>query len=135
MKIDRSVKPESAGMTSKAYRVRQAMQSQNIDQRSRTDQQKRQDFQRRKPFIPQNIEKIDLFGSEPLGIFTNKTMKYKENVTELKTWELLHQRELELAITHPPANYFQEMILWTKQGKIWTFPIDNEIGNFFLKFI
>lgn len=53
--------------------------------------------------------------------------KPKENINA--TWQTLHERELRLAVTHPPTNYFQEMILWTEQGKLWKFPIDNEQGN------
>ncbi|XP_022915909.1 small ribosomal subunit protein mS31 [Onthophagus taurus] len=88
-------------------------------------------FKRREPrkFTPTDrdeIVKINLFGSKPLGIFQT-TEKYEES-QPLKTWQFLHERELKLAVTHPPSNYFQEMILWTDQGKIWKFPIDNEQG-------
>lgn len=67
-----------------------------------------------------------MFGAEPLGIFRTDCPKPEENIN--KTWKILHERELRLAITHPPSNYFQEMILWTEQGKLWKFPIDNEQG-------
>jgi small subunit ribosomal protein S31 len=42
---------------------------------------------------------------------------------------MLYQKELELLATQPPSNGFQQMILWTKQGKVWQFPIDNEQGT------
>jgi small subunit ribosomal protein S31 len=29
----------------------------------------------------------------------------------------------------PPSNAFEEMIQWTKEGKLWHFPIDNEQGR------
>jgi len=29
----------------------------------------------------------------------------------------------------PPSNAFEEMIRWTQEGKLWTFPIDNEQGT------
>lgn len=77
-------------------------------------------------------DKIDLFSTEPLGIFTAQSKESKiEKSTEpvLKTWNFLEERELRLAVTHPPENYFQEMILWTQQGKVWKFPIDNEQGK------
>jgi len=45
------------------------------------------------------------------------------------TWAALEQRELKQAITSPPSNYFEKMILWTDQGKLWKFPIDNEQGT------
>ena len=46
----------------------------------------------------------------------------------LITWSRLEKRELKLAVTHPPSNYFEKMILWTDQEKLWKFPIDNEQG-------
>lgn len=71
------------------------------------------------------MKKIDLFGAEPLGIFQpDDCPKPVENVNRI--WQGLFERDLRLAVTHPPANYFQEMILWTEQGKLWKFPIDNE---------
>lgn len=72
-----------------------------------------------------------MFGSEPLGIFSSSDVQ-PENVNINRTWQRLHQKELQLAITHPPANYFQQMILWTEQGKLWKFPIDNEQGTSFV---
>lgn len=48
---------------------------------------------------------------------------------------MLYEKELELAVTHPPANGFQQMIQWTKQGKVWQFPIDNEQGIQFSIFL
>lgn len=46
----------------------------------------------------------------------------------LNIYDKLQQRELKLAVMHPPSNYFQKMALWTNQGKLWKFPIDNEQG-------
>ena len=38
--------------------------------------------------------------------------------------------ERKLDVTEfPPHNGFEEMIQWTKEGKLWTFPIDNEAGR------
>lgn len=77
-------------------------------------------------FIFRVTSKIDLFGGDALGIFTNADKL--EVSTQTKTWEKLQNRDLRLAVTHPPSNYFQQMILWTEEGKIWKFPIDNEQG-------
>ncbi|XP_055608174.1 28S ribosomal protein S31, mitochondrial [Uranotaenia lowii] len=71
---------------------------------------------------------VKLFEEEPLGIFTDPS-SLKESDDILKTWKSLQDRELRLAVTHPPANYFQKMALWTEQGKLWKFPIDNEQGR------
>uniref|UniRef100_A0A1Q3F7T8 Small ribosomal subunit protein mS31 n=1 Tax=Culex tarsalis TaxID=7177 RepID=A0A1Q3F7T8_CULTA len=70
---------------------------------------------------------VKLFDGEPLGIFTDPAL-LRESPDVLKTWSALNERELRLAVTHPPANYFQKMALWTEQGKLWRFPIDNEQG-------
>lgn len=67
-----------------------------------------------------------MFGAEPLGIFRNAELIEKED--PLTTWRTLEKRELKLAVTHPPSNYFEKMALWTEQGKVWKFPIDNEQG-------
>lgn len=75
--------------------------------------------------------KIDnVYGADPSGIFRNaKFNEDSRTVSKLTTWEMLYQRELELLATQPPSNGFQQMILWTKQGKVWQFPIDNEQGT------
>lgn len=70
---------------------------------------------------------VKLFDGEPLGIFTDPAL-LQESPDMLKTWSTLQNRELRLAVTHPPANYFQKMALWTEQGKLWRFPINNEQG-------
>ena len=30
---------------------------------------------------------------------------------------------------YPPRTAWEEQIQWTRQGKLWTFPIDNEAGK------
>lgn len=87
-------------------------------------------------FFSGDIKREKLFGGQCLGIFKpseQTEVKTDEQIT-LKTWNVLHERELRMAVTHPPENYFQEMILWTQQGKVWKFPIDNEQGNIFYFF-
>lgn len=76
---------------------------------------------------PRIREDIDLWNGKPSGIFENMGVA-SENVPELKTWAILEQRELKALTTYPPANIFQELILWTEQEKLWKFPIDNEQG-------
>jgi len=126
MTIEREAKPQP----SKAEQVRSVLQK--FSRNSQT-QEDRPVYQRRlkRVAVPSTVDQsqpqpVDLFGSEPLGIFTNAP-DLKDS-PQLETWQKLHERELKLAITHPPANYFQEMILWTEQGKFWQFPINNEIG-------
>lgn len=135
MKIDRSVKPIANNEASRAHQVRQLLDKTSRKQYNNDDQYKNINNKRftRKPIYSPQTErdKIDLFSTEPLGIFTAQSKESKiEKSTEpvLKTWNFLEERELRLAVTHPPENYFQEMILWTQQGKVWKFPIDNEQG-------
>ena len=74
---------------------------------------------------------VDLFGSKPLNIFNAKTTEENLPVSSgspLSVWDVAHQRELKMSMSRQPANAFVEMIQWTKQGKVWTFPIDNEVG-------
>uniref|UniRef100_A0A182RVG5 Small ribosomal subunit protein mS31 n=1 Tax=Anopheles funestus TaxID=62324 RepID=A0A182RVG5_ANOFN len=80
------------------------------------------------PQTPGGPGSVKLFEEEPLGIFTDLA-SLKESSEKLHTWQKLNERELRLAVTHPPSNYFQKMALWTEQGKLWKFPINNEQGR------
>lgn len=40
--------------------------------------------------------------------------------------------QLSALTNQMPRNGFEEMIQWTKQGKLWQYPIDNEAGKTFL---
>jgi len=70
----------------------------------------------------------DLFGSTPLGIFDGPIEPVPEQDQMLQTWRKCSERELSLLSTKPPRNALEEFILWTEQGKLWKFPIDNEQG-------
>ena len=75
-------------------------------------------------------ERVDLFGAEPLGVFSkNPEIMSSQPQVRLKTWDMLEQQELHKADSQTPKNAFEEMILWTKQGKVWNFPINNEQGK------
>lgn len=43
-------------------------------------------------------------------------------------WDTWERDELQLSFSKYPTNAFQEMIQWSKEGKLWKFPIDNEQG-------
>ncbi|RZC36834.1 mitochondrial ribosomal protein S31, partial [Asbolus verrucosus] len=123
MKIER----EDTNEQSRAQQVRQILQ-----QGEKSNILDTKDGQKLRPRIartqpPIAAEKIDLFGSEPLGIFIETQGDTTEGVQN-KMWLKLYERDLKLAVTHPPNNYFQQMVLWTEQGKVWKFPIDNEQG-------
>ncbi|CAG9770549.1 unnamed protein product [Ceutorhynchus assimilis] len=130
MKIEREVKPPQQ---SRAEQVRTALNKistgSGVVQRRGDNQNQRRS---RQPRMPMNVaegqepQNVDLFSGEALGIFTNPS-DLKES-PQIPTWQKLYEKELKLAVTHPPANYFQQVILWTEQGKFWQFPINNEFG-------
>ncbi|XP_063920248.1 small ribosomal subunit protein mS31 isoform X2 [Zophobas morio] len=125
MKIDQE-SAQGAGL-SKAQQVRQILQEQSKAPRRKGDMAKPRSKSAKSPKRDVVVEKISLFGSEPLGIFSPNQNDLTEGVVN-KTWNHLYDKDLKLAVTHPPSNYFQQMILWTEQKKIWKFPIDNEQG-------
>nr|XP_005305670.1 28S ribosomal protein S31, mitochondrial isoform X2 [Chrysemys picta bellii] len=43
-------------------------------------------------------------------------------------WDLEFANQLAAINQKPPRNGFEEMIQWTKEGKLWEFPINNEAG-------
>ncbi|XP_053564376.1 28S ribosomal protein S31, mitochondrial isoform X2 [Bombina bombina] len=43
-------------------------------------------------------------------------------------WDLELANQIAATNEQPPRNGFEEMIQLTKEGKLWTFPIDNEAG-------
>lgn len=47
---------------------------------------------------------------------------------QLKLWNKLEEEQLKLLTKSPPRNYYEEMIHWTEEGKLWHFPINNEQG-------
>ncbi|CAH1404122.1 unnamed protein product [Nezara viridula] len=86
---------------------------------------------KKKPFFrpsrgPIVGEKINIFGEKPLGIF--KADELKEIEEPLTTWEAMEKRELQLLVSHPPSNIYEQMIQWTEKGILWKFPINNEQG-------
>lgn len=141
MKIDRSSKSQSSSLgnveLSRAHRVRRLLDERTKESATRraTDKSRTPvSRQRRTPVSKPTYVSIDLFGSPPLGIFIReiesssaKTSTSPSSI-RLATWDHLAARDLKLSVTHPPANGFEEMILWTEQGKLWKFPIDNEQG-------
>ncbi|XP_076317211.1 mitochondrial ribosomal protein S31 isoform X2 [Tachypleus tridentatus] len=71
--------------------------------------------------------RVDLFGSEPLNIFLTSDKKITD-VSNNEILEILQEQELKMLVRQLPRNGFEEMIQLTEQGKLWTFPINNEAG-------
>lgn len=125
MKIDRR---QPANEYSRSDFVRKTLSTRRTTDQSRDKPESRSRGRNQENRQPEpNTGSVNLFGAKPLDIF-NDPNKLRDSPDMLKIWDHLHQRELKLAVTHPPANYFQKMALWTEQGKLWKFPIDNEQG-------
>ncbi|XP_026481718.1 28S ribosomal protein S31, mitochondrial-like [Ctenocephalides felis] len=116
MKIDRSKKQEIP--TTRAQYVQKTLNNKQVKQYK--------DKRSTRKHTPRAGNRVELFGGVGLNIFQKDAQYNCENL--LYTTEALTQRELKLAVMQPPENYFQKMILWTEQGKLWKFPIDNEQG-------
>ena len=55
-------------------------------------------------------------------------------MTQLQGQFYIQQHDLDLILYFLYSKLFirnalEEMILWTKQGKLWQFPVDNEQGK------
>ncbi|CAH0592840.1 unnamed protein product [Chrysodeixis includens] len=136
MKVDRTKEPEDKQMESRGQQVKRMVNKARVEtQQTRYSQRKARtedtqsvtaELRRKTSITPQQVTPVDVFSGEPLGTF--KATSEPNYGTKLDVWESLQNRELTLATLQPPANYFQKMVLWTEQGKIWKFPIDNEQG-------
>ncbi|XP_044943900.1 28S ribosomal protein S31, mitochondrial-like isoform X2 [Mustela putorius furo] len=65
-----------------------------------------------------------------LNIFDLKavTEEAPETETAPSLWDVEFAKQLAMVNEQPLQNGFAEMIQWTKEGKLWEFPIDNEAG-------
>ncbi|NXC53275.1 RT31 protein, partial [Aleadryas rufinucha] len=65
-----------------------------------------------------------------LNIFTKATEPEHtlKTVSSPTIWDLEFAKEVAAVTAQPPRNGFEEMIQWTKEGILWEFPIDNEVG-------
>ncbi|XP_035452973.2 28S ribosomal protein S31, mitochondrial [Spodoptera frugiperda] len=132
MKVDRSKEGEDQKPPeTRGQQVKRLVSKPKVTQETRYSQRKGKPAdseprgeKRKMPAVSQPTV-VNIFSGQPLGIFKAKEGNYG---TTLDVWENLKQRELTLATSQQPTNYFQKMILWTEQGKIWKFPIDNEQG-------
>uniref|UniRef100_A0A8D0CI89 Small ribosomal subunit protein mS31 n=1 Tax=Scleropages formosus TaxID=113540 RepID=A0A8D0CI89_SCLFO len=73
-------------------------------------------------------------GGKRLNIFTQVDAKAKEEVAAvpapltLSLWDVEFANTIGTVVNTLPRNGFEEMIEWTKEGKLWKYPIDNEAG-------
>ncbi|XP_050393615.1 28S ribosomal protein S31, mitochondrial [Patella vulgata] len=76
--------------------------------------------------------KYELFEGPDLGIFDPPSKQSApvapREYDRTKTLRHRLEEEMRTKSSTPPSNAFQEMIRWTEDGKLWSFPIDNEAG-------
>ncbi|NXG55973.1 RT31 protein, partial [Hemiprocne comata] len=66
-----------------------------------------------------------------LNIFTKASTETEETLKTVSSptiWDVELSKEIAAVTAQPPRNGFEEMIQWTKEGILWEFPIDNEVG-------
>ncbi|KAM7110681.1 small ribosomal subunit protein mS31 isoform 1-T1 [Molossus nigricans] len=72
----------------------------------------------------------NIFKGKRLHIFDPKaaTDEAPETDTAPSLWDVEFAKQLAAVNELSCQNGFEEMIQWTKEGKLWEFPINNEIG-------
>ncbi|KAM4545031.1 small ribosomal subunit protein mS31 [Odontesthes bonariensis] len=72
----------------------------------------------------------NLFPTKRLNIFSPSTDEegVESALAKPTLWDVDFANELSLSTNQMPRNGFDEMIQWTKEGKLWHYPINNEIG-------
>uniref|UniRef100_A0A3B5LM74 Small ribosomal subunit protein mS31 n=1 Tax=Xiphophorus couchianus TaxID=32473 RepID=A0A3B5LM74_9TELE len=68
----------------------------------------------------------NIFPAKRLNIFSKTTDEREDESPTL--WDIDFANELSLLTNQMPRNGFEQMIQWTKEGKLWQYPINNEIG-------
>lgn len=71
-----------------------------------------------------------IFKGKRLNIFDAKaaTEEASETETAPSLWDVEFAKQLAAVNEQPFQNGFEEIIQWTKEGKLWEFPINNEAG-------
>ncbi|NXE87761.1 RT31 protein, partial [Menura novaehollandiae] len=92
-----------------------------------------EDGQRIRPerWSSQSFDSRSLKVGKRLNIFTKASTEPEhalKTVSSPTIWDLEFAKEIAAITAQPPRNGFEEMIQWTKEGILWEFPIDNEVG-------
>uniref|UniRef100_A0A665UB86 Small ribosomal subunit protein mS31 n=1 Tax=Echeneis naucrates TaxID=173247 RepID=A0A665UB86_ECHNA len=69
------------------------------------------------------IQRRNLFRVKRLNIFSPKTDEAGPTL-----WDIDFANQLSLSINQMPRNALEELIQWTKEGKMWQYPVNNEAG-------
>uniref|UniRef100_A0AC11D903 Mitochondrial ribosomal protein S31 n=1 Tax=Ovis aries TaxID=9940 RepID=A0AC11D903_SHEEP len=73
----------------------------------------------------------NIYKGKRLNIFELKAVTEEAPETEAapSLWDVEFAKQLAAVTEQPFQNAFEEMIQWTKEGKLWEFPINNEAGH------
>jgi len=132
MKIEKSKPLKKSSDPEASFDTKRPRSGEPFDKKELTMEQmaflqKRAKMRRTESVKTQQLGSVDLFSGTPLGIFT-EPLEESSDKDLLKTWRACEQRELKILSTPSPRNRLEEMVLLTKQGKLWHFPVDNEQG-------
>ncbi|XP_015789121.1 28S ribosomal protein S31, mitochondrial-like [Tetranychus urticae] len=97
-----------------------------LDFRNRTTNFDRKDGRNYQERPHRQHDYVNYNAAKPLNLFDNKSPN--GDYFTLETWKRLRDEEMDLEFRKPPKNAFDEMIQMTKEGKLWSYPIDNEAG-------
>ncbi|KAG7515118.1 28S ribosomal protein S31, mitochondrial [Solea senegalensis] len=72
----------------------------------------------------------NLFKGKRLNIFSPVTDDdgVDSAVARPTLWDMDFANQLSMSVNQTPRNGLEEMIQWTKEGKMWQYPINNEAG-------
>ncbi|CAJ1064118.1 S ribosomal protein S31%2C mitochondrial [Xyrichtys novacula] len=76
------------------------------------------------------VRRRDLFSGRRLNIFSTASDEgtVETAVAQPTLWDIDFANQLSLSTNQLPRNGLEEVIQWTKEGKIWQYPINNEAG-------
>ncbi|XP_071757544.1 small ribosomal subunit protein mS31 [Centroberyx gerrardi] len=72
----------------------------------------------------------NLFSGKRLSIFAPTTDQdgAESTVARPTIWDMDFANQLVLSTNQMPRNRLEEMVQWTKEGKLWQYPVNNEAG-------
>uniref|UniRef100_A0A8C2WZJ0 Small ribosomal subunit protein mS31 n=1 Tax=Cyclopterus lumpus TaxID=8103 RepID=A0A8C2WZJ0_CYCLU len=78
--------------------------------------------------ITAELDRRNLFSGKRLNIFSPTTDEAGVDLTLARPtlWDMDFANQLSLSTNQTPRNGLEEMIQWTKEGKMWQYPVNNE---------
>ncbi|NXA68523.1 RT31 protein, partial [Mohoua ochrocephala] len=124
-----TVKRQTPAQRSGRISGRISLQLDEDGQRIRPERSSAQSIDSRRYFCFVHFQSLKV--GKRLNIFTKTSTEPEhalKTVSSPTIWDLEFAKEVAAVTAQPPRNGFEEMIQWTKEGILWEFPIDNEVG-------